>query len=44
MSPIKLISRGDGPNLWVQETIRLHIDADGNVVRNFFFEARGCSR
>lgn len=44
ISPFKLVSRGGGTNLWVQETIRLHIDADGNVVRDFHFEGLGCSR
>lgn len=44
ISKIALISRGNVPNLWVETTERLHIDANGNVVRYFYFDGLGCSK
>jgi hypothetical protein len=42
ISNIRLVSRGSSPDLWVETTETLHVDADGNVVRYFFFDGVGC--
>jgi hypothetical protein len=44
ISKIRLISRSSAPDLWVETTERLHIDADGNVVRYFYFDGLGCRK
>lgn len=42
ISKIRLVSRGDSPDLWVETTEKLHINADGSVVRYFYFDGLGC--
>jgi hypothetical protein len=44
ISKVQLISRTGGPNLWVEDTETLHIDADGNVIRAFAFHGLGCKK
>jgi len=44
ISKIKLISRDRAPNLWVETTERLQLDANGNVVRYLDFDGLGCSK
>jgi hypothetical protein len=44
ISKIRLVSRDGAPDLWVETTEQLHVGADGNVVRYFYFDGLGCSK
>jgi hypothetical protein len=41
---LAMVSQGSSPNLLLHTIYKLHVDADGNVVREFIFDAFGCSQ